>query len=135
MNTPPAEDNGDRKKRFAPWSPDELNRDKKKKGDGTSGYDCAVVRNRDMIPEGTGIPKASPTFLKPRKIIKVRRTNEEGGITYSLIRLKNGFSIPFFEKPVTTLSILTEPGADLEEGFDTLLVHQRDTPVFSCSRE
>jgi hypothetical protein len=88
-----------------------------------------------MIPEGTGIPKASPTFLKQRKIIKVRRTNEEGGITYSLIRLKNGFSIPFFEKPVTTLSILTEPGADLEEGFDTLLVHQRHTPVFSCSRE
>jgi hypothetical protein len=43
MNTTPAEDNGDRNKRFAPWRPDELNWDKKKKGDGTSGYDCAVV--------------------------------------------------------------------------------------------
>eukprot|EP00978_Attheya_sp_CCMP212_P020119 scaffold57218_cov40-Attheya_sp.AAC.1 len=55
-------------------------------------------------------------------IIKVnRRTGGAGDTTtYSIIKMKNGNHIPFIEKPVTTLSVLTEPGADLEKGFDAV---------------
>lgn len=118
MSTSPAEDSG-RKKRTAPWSPDEIDRDNKKKGDGTTGY-CAVDRERevlDTIPEGA-MPRASPASLRQRVIIKVRRKTGGGGDTaYSIIKMQNGNLIPFIEKPVTTLSVLTEPGADLEKGF------------------
>eukprot|EP00978_Attheya_sp_CCMP212_P003018 scaffold6182_cov36-Attheya_sp.AAC.1 len=87
-------------------------------------YSGAVVQERevlDTIPEGA-MPKASPASLRQRVIIKVnRRTGGAGDTTtYSIIKMKNGNHIPFIEKPVMTLSVLTEPGADLEKGFDAV---------------
>jgi hypothetical protein len=95
------------KKRAAPWSPDATSRPPHKKT--TNGRVVSERRDSSLLIETPfGIPQASPASLKQRAMVKVIRKKGVGeecaGVKYSIIKTRNGSSIPFIRKAIKTVS-------------------------------